>query len=203
MKLYDLELSGNSYKVRLLLSLLKVEYEIVPVNLLEGEHKQEPFLSLNPKGEVPVLEDGDFLLADSQAILVYLAEKLDRTDWYPEDARLRAEIQSWFSFAVAEITRGPEYARLAKLFNIDVDYDATVVKSEQALRLLNNHLAEREWLVGDKPTIADVAMFPYVALSGDGEISLEPYTHVQAWLERFKALPNFTAMPGIEVAAAA
>ena len=90
IKLYDFELSGNCYKVRLLMSLLGLEHELVPVNLLAGEHKSPKFLQLNLLGEVPVLTDGDLVLADSQAILVYLAKKYGNEAWLPNTNFLKS-----------------------------------------------------------------------------------------------------------------
>ena len=197
LQLYDFELSGNAYKVRLFLGLNALAHERVPVDLAAGEHKQPAFLELNPKGEIPVLADGNFTVADSQAILIYLAEKFELNDWYPDDALDRARIQFWLSTAAKEIAHGVAAARLVKVFGAERDYDAAIAAGYQLLDLIDGHLAQRVWLHGQHPTIADIAVFPYVALAGDGGIDLSPYAHVLAWITRIKSLPGFTPMPGL------
>lgn len=198
IKLYDFELSGNCYKVRLLMSLLGLEHELVPVNLLAGEHKSPKFLQLNLLGEVPVLTDGDLVLADSQAILVYLAKKYGNEAWLPNDAEFLSLIVRWLSIAATEIRQGVATARLFYLFNSKgIDIEAVTEKSAIILQQLEQHLTDSEWLELGHPTIADVAVFPYVALAADGKISLKPYPQILAWCDRLKQLPGFISMPGI------
>lgn len=196
MKLYDLELSGNCYTIRLFLNLIQQPVELVQVNVLKGEQQTPEFLAINPRAQIPALQDGDFGLGDSQAILVYLAEKFARDDWYPSGAETRARIQFWLSIAANEIAHGLADARLAKLFGLAFDYDRAVQTAELSLRLLERHLNQHDWLVGDRATIADLAVFPYVALAGDAHISLNPYPAVRAWINRIYDLPNFVGMPG-------
>lgn len=198
IELYDFELSGNCYKVRLLMSFLGLEHELVPVNLLAGEHKSPKFLQLNLLGEVPVLTDGDLVLADSQAILVYLAKKYGDQTWLPNDAESLSRIVRWLSIAAAEIRQGVATARLFYLFNIKgIDIEAVTEKSAIILQQLEQHLTDREWLELGHPTIADIAVFPYVALAADGKISLKPYPQILAWCDRLKQLPGFISMSGI------
>ena len=197
MELYDLELSGNCYKVRLFLAFLQQDYTLRPVAFLEGEHKTEDFIARNLFGEIPVLIDGDVLLRDSQAILVYLARKHGRTDWYPTDTRDEAAVVQWLMVAENEIARGPNDARLHDKFGYAIDVEAARKKSERILGILDQHLATRDWLELDRPTIADIACFPYIALSHEGAVSLEPYAAIRAWVDRIKALPGFIPMPAI------
>jgi glutathione S-transferase len=198
IKLYDFELSGNCYKVRLLISLLGLEHELVAVNFLAGEHKSPKFLRLNSLGQVPVLTDGDFTLADSQAILVYLGRKYGSEAWLPNDAESLSRIVRWLSISAAEIRQGVATARLFYLLNNkDIDIEAVTKKSAIILQQLEQHLTEREWLELERPTIADIAVFPYIALAGDGKISLKPYPQILAWCDRLKQLPGFISMPGI------
>ncbi|MEN9568325.1 MAG: hypothetical protein RLZZ69_3521 [Cyanobacteriota bacterium] len=198
VKLYDFELSGNCYKVRLLISLLGLEHELVAVNFLAGEHKSPKFLRLNSLGQLPVLTDGDFTLADSQAILVYLARKYGNEGWLPNDAESLSRIVRWLSISAAEIRQGVATARLFYLLNNkDIDIEAVTKKSAIILQQLEQHLTEREWLELGHPTIADIAVFPYVALAADGKISLKPYPQILAWCDRLKQLPGFISMPGI------
>lgn len=194
MELYDLELSGNCYKVRLFLALIQQPYTLRPVDFLEGEHKNDESIKRNVFGEIPVLVDGDLILRDSQAILVYLARKFNRTDWYPTTPADEAKVVQWLMVAESEIAREPNDARLHDKFGYQLDIDLARSKSTRILTILNEHLADREWLALDQPTIADLACFPYVALSHEGGISLEPYPAIQNWIERIKALPNFISM---------
>jgi glutathione S-transferase len=198
IKLYGHELSGNSYKVKLLLSLLEIEFELIKVDLLKGEHKSAEFLALNPFGQVPVLVDGETVLADAQAILVYLARSYGGDRWLPLDAVSLSRVVRWLSTTAGEIRQGPESARLYYLFNTtNINLDRANQKAEFILSQLNQHLQSRQWLEFEHPTIADVAVFPYIALAPDGKIDLNPYPHVLAWIERVKQLPGFIPMIGL------
>ncbi|MFW9674662.1 glutathione S-transferase family protein, partial [Vibrio parahaemolyticus] len=140
MKLHDLTLSGNCHKVRLFLSLIGQPVERVSVNLLAGEHKQPAFREINPRGQIPVLEDGDFRLGDSQAILVYLAQRY-APEWYPQDAETQGRIANWLSFAANEVQHGPATLRLGKLFGRPIDESLAQARAASALPLLERHLA--------------------------------------------------------------
>lgn len=204
IKLYGHELSGNSYKVKLMLSLLGLDYEWVKVDLMAGAHKQPEFLALNPFGQVPLLVDGDKVLADAQAILVYLARQYGGESWLPLEPEAMSQVVRWLSTTAGEVRQGPESARLYHLFKAtSINLERSLQKSEFILTQLNDHLANQQWLELGHPTIADVAVFPYVALAGDGNIDLTPYTNVLAWIERVKNLPGFVGMIGIEVPIAA
>ncbi|WP_418647117.1 glutathione S-transferase family protein [Thauera butanivorans] len=196
MKLYDLELSGNCYKVRLFAALANIKLEIVPVDFLGGEHKRPPLTGLNPWGELPILVDGERVLRDSQAILVYLAGTYGGAAWWPAEAHLQAEIVQWLSTAANEIQHGPASARLVDKFGYAIDKAGTLAKAARILPLLDAHLAERDWLALSRPTIADCAVFPYVALAPEGGIELTPYPNILRWIERIKRLPGYLAMPG-------
>ena len=199
IQLYGHELSGNSYKAKLMLSLLDLNYDWIQVDLLKGAHKQPEFLTLNSFGQVPVLVDGDMILADAQAILVYLAQRYGGESWLPLDAESISRVARWLSTTAAEIRQGPESARLYYLFNAtSINREQATQKSDFILTQLNQHLAQREWLECGHPTIADVAVFPYIALAHDGKIDLSSYLSVLEWLERVKHLPGFIGMSGIE-----
>lgn len=124
MKLYDLDVSGNCYKVRLLCSLLGVPVELIPVDFMGGAHKRSPVIDLNPFGQVPVLEDGDVILRDSQAILVYVARKWGGETWLPTAAASMAQVMQWLMVAENEIARGPGDARLHDKFKMNIDIAA-------------------------------------------------------------------------------
>lgn len=197
MKLYDLELSGNCYKVRLFAALANIELEIVPVDFLGGEHKRPPLTDLNPWGELPILVDGDLVLRDSQAILVYLAGAYGGAAWWPAEPHLQAEIVQWLSTAANEIQNGPCAARLVDKFGYAINKADTLARAARILPLIDAHLAEREWLAISRPTIADCAVFPYIALAPEGGVDLAQYANIVRWLDRVKALPGYLAMPGI------
>ena len=197
LKLHDLELSGNCYKIRLFCALLGLKPDIAPVDFLSGAHKKSPLIERNPFGEVPVLEDGDLTLRDSQAILVYLARKYGGERWLPTEPAPMAEVVSWLMVAENEIARGPNDARLHYKFGDDLDVDLARRKAERILGLMEAYLKTRRWLVLDGPTIADIACMPYVALSREGGVSFDPYPAIRAWILRIKALPGFISMPAL------
>ena len=197
MKLYDLDVSGNCYKVRLLLSLLEVEYELISVDFMNGQHKSPEFLQLNPFGEIPILKDNDLILRDSQAILIYLAKKHGGEAWLPSDARGIAEVSQWLSTAANEIARGPNDARLNQKFGIELNLASAQRKAESILALIEQHLTNNQWLALERPTIADIACFPYIALASEGGVMLDKYPAINQWCDRIKQLTNFITMPGI------
>lgn len=197
IKLYEHELSGNCYKVKLMLSLLGLKYATVPVDLMRGEHKFSEFLRLNPLGQVPVLTDGDLVIRDSQTILVYLARRYGSEDWFPIDAESMSKVVQWLSTAANEIQNGPATARLHYLFNLKTDLGLAQQRSHGILQVMDEHLQERKWLELNCPSIADVACYPYIGLAPEGGISLEAYPNVVAWIERIRELPGYVAMPGL------
>jgi len=198
MKLYDLEVSGNCYKVRLFAALAGIELALEPVDFAAGAHKQSPLIDLNPWGEVPVLVDGDIVLRDSQAILVYLARRYGGHQWWPDGAAQQAEVMQWLSTAANEIQHGPNSASLIKKFGLPLDKESAMNVSTRVLQLIDRHLSSHNWLALGRPTIADCAVFPYVAVGWEGDVTLEQYPAIQAWVERIKALPGYIAMPGID-----
>ena len=194
IKLYDYPLSGHAHRARLLLSLLNVPYENIEVDLAGGQHKSREFLALNPLGQVPVLVDGDVVIRDSNAILVYIANRFG-PQWNPSVPADAARVQAWLTTASKEITGGPGAARLVTVFNAPLDHAKLIDQSHALLRLIDRHLENREWLALDVPTIADVSAYSYIATAPEGDVSLADYPHVRAWLARIEALPGFVAMP--------
>jgi len=179
-----------------LLSLLAIPYEVIDVNMVRGAHKAPDFVAKNnPFGQVPVIEDGDIAIADSNAILVYLATRYDSTErWLPRDAVAAARVQQWLSVAAGQLAYGPSAARLAVLFGARLDLARARAISRQLFDTLDRHLDGRQFLAGDTPTIADIAIYSYTAHAPEGGFSLDPYRHVHAWLARVEALPGFVAM---------
>ncbi len=197
MKLYDLTLSGNCYKVRLFAALAGIPVDIVPVDFLAGEHKRPPLSELNPWGEIPILVDGEVVLRDSQAILVYLARRYAGEAWLPNDPAAMAEVVQWLSTAANEVQNGPGAARLVDKFGYALDKADTLRRAARILPLIDARLADHDWLALDRPTIADCAVLPYVALAPEGGVALDDFPHIRAWIARVKALPGFVPMPGV------
>lgn len=195
MELYDLELSGNCYKVRLFLALIGQDYTLIPVDFMAGEHTKPPLSDMNPFCEIPILTDGDLTLRDSQSILIYLARKYGGEAWMPTEAGALAQVMEWLMMAENEIARGPNDARLHDKFGFELDHALAVKKSQRVLRLLESRLEGRDWLALDRPTIADIACFPYVALGHEGGVPVGDHKNVAAWIDRCKALDNFVSMP--------
>ena len=197
MKLYDLEPSGNCYKVRLFCALAKISIDLVPVDFMAGEHKSAKFLAMNRLGELPILDDDGYILRDSQAILVYLAGKYGGEPWLPKDPAQAAKVIQWLSTAANNVQHGPGDARLVDLFGYKLDKATAIANSNYLLPIFEAHLAKNQWLEMGRVTIADIACFPYIALSHEGGVSLEAYPNIRAWIARIKALPNFIGMPGV------
>lgn len=195
LKLYWFELSGHAHRVQLMLSLLKLPHEIIPVNLKNAEHKTPNFLKMNPFGQVPVLDDNGYILSDSSAILVYLATKYDpEQTWLAKDPETAGEIQRWLTVASGPLLNGPASARVGKVFGRDVDFEKAYLITKNLFNVIEQHLTNSAYLVGDIPTIADVALYTYSAHSPEGAIDLTPYPMIKAWIKNIEALPNFIPM---------
>jgi glutathione S-transferase len=197
MKLYDFERSGNCHKVRLLLSLLGLDYERVAVDTTKGESTSPAFRQINPRGQIPVLEDDGTLVWDSMAILVFLARRYGGEKWLPNDALGEARVMQWLAVSENELLFGLARARTVLLFGRSFDLEQCQREGRAGLEVMEGQLTGNDWLAADRPTIADVACFPYVALAHEAGISLEPYPAVHAWVDRMKRLPGYVGMPGI------
>jgi len=191
MKLYSHPLSGHSHRAHLFLSLIGIDAEVVQVDLAAREHKSAKFLALNPFGQLPVLEDGDVVISDSNAILVYLAKKYAPEGWLPEEPAAAAAIQRWLSVAAGEIAYGPCAARLVTLFGATFDSAEVIARAHRILQLIDDRLVDREWIAASRPTIADVALYSYIARAPEGNVDRSAYRNVTAWLERIEGLPGF------------
>lgn len=195
--LYDFELSGSCYKIRLLLHILDVPYTTVNVDFVNKEHKNEVYLRLNPFGSIPILEDEGLRLRDSAGMLVYLAKKYDKTNyWYPDDPAAMGLIQEWMATGGNEIMNSAA-ARLVKILNYQLDLEKLQTNAKATFKIMDAHLANRQYLALDHATIADIACFPYTAMAGEGGIDLAAYPNVVKWVECMKGIPGFIPMPGI------
>ena len=194
--LYGTPVSGNAYKARLLLSLLGLEFDEINVNLMTGENRTESFLALNPRGQVPVLVDGEVTVWDSQAILVYLARRYGEA-WLPADPVPMAEVMQWLAVSENELLFGLARARAVLHFGRDFDLPSCQAYGRAGLKVLEQRLAGNDWLAAGRPTIADVACLPYAALSYMGGLPLDGHPAIRAWIDRIRALPGFIAMEGL------
>ncbi|KAA0123583.1 glutathione S-transferase [Methylobacterium sp. P1-11] len=191
MKLYHHPLSGHAHRARLFLSLVGAPHELIEIDLKAGEHKKPGFLAMNPFGQVPVLDDDGVIVTDSNAILVYVAKRLGRSDWLPEDPQGAAAVQRWLSVAAGELAYGPAAARLITVFGAKFNPAEVIARAHTLLARLEAHLAGRDWLAGGRPTIADVAIYSYMARAPEGNVDLSGYPNVGAFLRRIEDLPGF------------
>lgn len=191
IKLYDFPLSGHAHRVRLFASLIGVQLELVHVDLTKGEHKTPTYLKNNRFGQVPLLEDDGIFIPDSNAILVYLAKKFQKTDWLPEDPQGAAEVQRWLTVAAGLIAFGPGAARLVTLFGASFNPTEVIERSKSVLTVINEELSERPFITGQNVTIADVSLYSYISSAPEGNVDIKPYTHILRWLQHMEALPGF------------
>lgn len=193
--------SGNAYKVELFLRLLRLPYETRAVNLRQNEHLSTAFLARNRFGQIPVLVDGDEILTDSHAILLYLAGRYGEYTshaWAPLDPLCLARVARWLSVSANEIQNGLAMPRAIKLLGWPLDYTQAVRTGYRILKIMDDHLAGREWLALKHATIADIACYPYVALAAEGGVDTSSFGNVRRWLDSVEAIPGFWPMPRIE-----
>lgn len=194
--LYGTPLSGHVHRVALLLRMLALPYAWVEASA--DVRQSAAFRRLNPFGQIPVLQDGDLTLADSNAILVYLVKRYaPDSQWLPEQPAAAARVQAWLSKAAGEVRYGPAACRLIAQFAVPEDYQAARAVSDRFLPQMEQHLSERDYLATEHPTIADLACHSYVAVAAEGGISLSPYPAIRRWAARIAALPCFFAMPAL------
>lgn len=196
IRLHRMALSGHSHRVELFLSLLGLPVELVDVNLASGAHKTPAFLQLNLFGQVPVIQDGDVTLADSNAILVYLAGRYapNADAWLPRDPVRAAEVQRWLSVAAGPLAFGAAAARVVVVFKRSTPDDEALQRAHTVLAVMESTLQHSDYLVGDHPTLADIANYSYTAHAPEGRVALDAYPRVCAWLARIEALPGFVPM---------
>jgi len=202
IKIHSFPLSGHAHKVVLFANLAGISHEVINVDLPNGEHTKSPFTDLNAFAQVPVIEDGEVVVADSNAILVYLARRY-APRFLPTDPVQEAQVQRFLSIASGELIYGPAAARLITVFGADINPEYVQVVASRALSRLELSLQDREFLVTDKVTIADIANYSYVAHAPEGNVDLSPYPNIRAWLKRIEALPGFVPMQATPVGLAA
>lgn len=195
IKLYNFPRSGHAHRVELMLSLLQLPTELIFVDLAKGEHKQAAYLAINSFGQVPAIDDNGVVLADSNAILVYLAQKYGNGRWLPSDPVGAAHVQRWLSAAAGPIAFGPAAARLITVFGAKFNAEEVIIRAHNFLKVMDAELGKTPYLTGTEPTIADVSAYSYIAHAPEGNVSLDDYANVRAWLSRIEALPGFVGMP--------
>ena len=198
IKLYDHPLSGNSYKSRLALSNLGVEYERINIDIFKGEHNDPKFAALNPNKKIPVLVDEDFVMWESNALLFYIGKKYSPNDIYPEDPRTHGLVAQWLFFGKTSIDPNLAMARYLTRFGSGEAHEQQQLAKcrahgMQTLKILDDHLADNEFLAGSY-TIADIGCFPYIHLAPEGEVDIEPYSNIMSWIERIQAQPGYVSM---------
>ncbi|HEY7316246.1 MAG TPA: glutathione S-transferase family protein [Candidatus Binatia bacterium] len=197
MKLYNVAYSGNSYKVRLLLAQLGIPSEMIEVDILKGESRTPEFLKINPNGRTPVLDDNGFILAESNAILAYLARG---TGFLPDDRKMFGLIFQWLFFE--QYSHEPYIAtsRFWLQHKTDSPERSAILAAKRdggwaALKVMEDHLAKHDFFVGAY-TIADIALFAYTHVSHEGGFPLDDFPKIHAWIERVKSQPGFIPMSG-------
>ncbi|MCR8933920.1 MULTISPECIES: glutathione S-transferase family protein [unclassified Pseudomonas] len=195
IKLYNFPRSGHAHRVELMLSLLQLPTELIFVDLAKGEHKQPAYLAINSFGQVPAIDDGGVVLADSNAILVYLAQKYGNGRWLPADPVGAARVQRWLSAAAGPIAFGPAAARLVTVFGAQLNAEEAIARAHNLLKVMDVELGQSAFLAGDEASIPDVSAYSYIAHAPEGNVSLDDYANVRAWLARVEALPGFVGMP--------
>jgi glutathione S-transferase len=195
MTLYDYRRSGHAHRIRLFLSILDLPHESINVDMQKGAHKDPEYRKLSPLGQVPTFVDGDTVISDSTAALVYLAIKYGDDRWLPRDAEGAARVQRWLSSASGELYRGPVLARAGRQFGRPVDLDTADGVSRQLFKWMQSELMDRTWLAAGHATIADIAMYSYLRVADEGELDLEPYPAILRWLADVEKLDGFEPMP--------
>jgi glutathione S-transferase len=195
MKLFNVAYSGNSYKVRLLLAHLGISCEIIEVDILKGESRTAEFLKINPNGRTPVLDDNGFVLAESNAILAYLARG---TKFLPDDQKKFGLVFQWMFFEQYSHEPFIATSRFWLQHKPDSPERAALLASKRdggwaALRIMEDHLAKNDFFVGDY-SIADIALFAYTHVSNEGGFPLDDFPKIRAWIKRVKEQPGFVPM---------
>lgn len=196
LELYDVPKSGHCHRVRLAASLMGIDIKLVPVMEMEGQRQGAAYLAINPLGQVPTLVDGDLTVRDSIAIIRYLERTYaSQQGWMPTAPNELAQVDEWLAVAAGVMFRGPNMARLIKLFGMAGDHAAAVAMSGKVFDLLEQSLEGQPWLVGSRATLADIACYSYVAVANEGELDLSGYPNINAWLASVQALDGFVDIP--------
>ncbi len=194
LTLHDNLTSGNGYKPRLLMALRGIAYARIEHDIYHGATRTAAFLAKNPNGRIPVMELADgTMLPESNAILFYLAQD---SAWWPQDRLAQAQVLQWMFFEQYSHEPYVAVARSILLHSAADDPRRALVPEKQekgraALAVMDGHLRDRVWFVGDRPTIADLALYAYTHVAGEGGFDLGAHPALTAWLGRVAALPGY------------
>lgn len=193
MRLYDYAASANCYKARLLLAQLKLPYERVPVDIFAGESTTPAYRAKNPAGRTPVLElDSGATIAESNAIILYLG---DGTPLIPDDLLDRARVWQWLFFEQNLFEPNVGTARFWRLTGRDAErpevFGARLDSARGALAVLDDGLRDRDFLLRDRYTVADVSLYAYAHVAGEAGIDMAAYSAIAEWLRRVERTPGF------------
>lgn len=195
IKLYRNAKSGHCHRVELLMSFLDLPYEPIELDMANGAHKEAEFVKDSPFGQVPAIDDNGTKLADSNAILTYLTHAYgDEHQWLPKDPVNAAKVQQWLSVSAGQIASGPAAARLVPVFGATLDWENAKSIANALFEVMDSQLSNRNYLVGNEITIADVSAYSYVAHAPEGGVSLAPYPAIQNWLKRVESRQGFVPM---------
>ncbi len=198
LKLYDHPLSGNSYKSRLALSNLGIEYERINVDVFKGEQNDPKFAALNPNKKIPVLVDEDYVIWESNALLFYIGKKYSPNHIYPEDPKNHGLAAQWLLFGKTTIDPNLAMARyMTKFVSREAHEEQELAKVRahgmMALKILDDHLQDMDFLAGEY-SIADIGCYPYVHLAPEGNVDIEAYSNIMSWIERIQSQPGYVSM---------
>ncbi len=198
IQLYDHPISGNCYKVRLALSQLGIKYEKINVDIFKAEQSRPEFVALNPNKKIPVFIDEDFVLWESNAILLYLGRKFAPNPLFSEDPRVFGEISQWLFFGKTTIDPSLARARFTTRFvpkenQNEKELLALREAGRPVLHILDGHLKKNDFLAASY-SIADIGCYVYVHIAEEGEVSLSPFPSVRDWCERIRSQPDYVAM---------
>ncbi len=198
LKLYDHPLSGNSYKSRLALSNLGIEYERINVDVFKGEQNDPKFAALNPNKKIPVLVDEDYVLWESNALLFYIGKRYSPNHIYPEDPRTHGLVAQWLLFGKTTIDPNLAIARyMTRFVSREAHEEQELAKvrahGTMALKILDDHLQDMDFLAGEY-SIADIGCYPYVHLAPEGNVDIEAYSNIMSWIERIESQPGYVSM---------
>ena len=197
MKIYGDIQSGNCYKLKLICALRGISHEWIPIDIMQGETRSESFVALNPASQIPVCvtDDGD-VLTESNAILFYLAQD---SDFWPDDKLAQTRVLEWQFFEQYSHEPTIAVARFIRYYqgmpeSRQAEYDSKIKAGYRALELMEKHLADHDFLIGERCTIADISLYAYTHVAEEGGFDLSGYPAINAWLSRIQSLPGYVGM---------
>jgi glutathione S-transferase len=199
MKIYGDLRSGNCFKIKLICNLLDIGHEWIPVDIMAGETREEHFVALNPASQIPVcVTDSGDVLTESNAILYYLGRD---SDYWPRELLDQTRVLEWQFFEQYSHEPNVAVARFIKVYqgmpeHRREEYESRLKGGYRALDLMERQLEKQAYLVGDRCTLADISLFAYTHVAGEGGFDLEPYAAVRAWISAIESLPGYQPMPG-------